>query len=480
MLKKSIRRSKLAFLSSKTHASAVKMTFILGENMTHCTITFHLGTEYHKQHNERDPKICDREKHINPHGVHENWINDDIRTKYDELFGDALKEYNAKQKQPCRRITDYYEHIKNSKQANVAYECIVGFYGKDEDTLQDNPIPKEECKAMLNEYLDKFIKDNPNLCVIGAYYHDDELGKSPHLHLDFIPIAKGKKNGLKLKNALDQALIQQGYKSHSKSATAQQVFTETQRSELEKIANRYNTSVIKGTSHGRKHFETETYKKVVRSANLKLAELGKEQGFKNKLLKTKGRKIKELAIENEALKLGVTKQQEEIENEREKIKQEKTQNDLKNLKWQEDLKNKELWQKSKGYPTIEKLENQLETEREEHKKEIEQLKQEKQFEIKQLKEDKSHYLHKSNNLSIELRKYEEENALLNYELNELKEDIYKLYKKLTHIFQTQIIEQFAKLFSSAIKKDRDLKEREEQELEQRFKKLREQSRGRSR
>lgn len=38
-----------------------------------------------------------------------------VRDAYEQLFGQALAEYNAKQKQPCRRIHDYYDHICSGK-----------------------------------------------------------------------------------------------------------------------------------------------------------------------------------------------------------------------------------------------------------------------------------------------------------------------------------------------------------------------------
>ena len=40
----------------------------------------------------------------------------DIREIYHELFDKSLEEYNAKQKRKDRRISDYYEHIRTSKQ----------------------------------------------------------------------------------------------------------------------------------------------------------------------------------------------------------------------------------------------------------------------------------------------------------------------------------------------------------------------------
>ena len=48
----------------------------------------------------------------------------DIHDAYQELFGKALEEYNAKQKRKDRRIMNYYEHIRTSKQEKLFYEVI--------------------------------------------------------------------------------------------------------------------------------------------------------------------------------------------------------------------------------------------------------------------------------------------------------------------------------------------------------------------
>lgn len=40
------------------------------------------------------------------------FIKEDIKQAYEKVFGEALKEYNEKQKKKSRRIDDYYEYIK--------------------------------------------------------------------------------------------------------------------------------------------------------------------------------------------------------------------------------------------------------------------------------------------------------------------------------------------------------------------------------
>ena len=59
-------------------------------------------------------------KNVDGERVQDNitYCRQDIREKYDELFGQALAEYNARQKQASRRIPDYYEHLKKSSKAD--------------------------------------------------------------------------------------------------------------------------------------------------------------------------------------------------------------------------------------------------------------------------------------------------------------------------------------------------------------------------
>ena len=58
------------------------------------------------------------------------------------------------------------------------------------------------------QYVKGFEERNPNLKLIGAYIHMDEA--SPHLHLDYIPVAKGYTRGLETRNSLDKAMEANG------------------------------------------------------------------------------------------------------------------------------------------------------------------------------------------------------------------------------------------------------------------------------
>ena len=230
--------------------------------MSNCTITFHLGTTLSQAHNVRDPKVTAKEPHIDPNGSHETLIHESVESAYKRLFDEALAEYNNKQKKPCRRIADYYEHIKGSKEHHAVYEAIIGFYGKNEYGKEStSAIERTDCTRMLKEYLKQFQAQNPQLIVVGAYIHADEEGKYPHMHLDFIPVANGQKNGLSKKVSLKGALQQQFKSTNFKfSSTAQEAWCDIQRKNLQELAQSQGHTVLTGVSGGRKHVHTKLYK----------------------------------------------------------------------------------------------------------------------------------------------------------------------------------------------------------------------------
>ena len=48
----------------------------------------------------------------------------DIKKVYHELFDNALERYNAKQKRSDRKIDNYYEKIRQSKQEKLFHEVF--------------------------------------------------------------------------------------------------------------------------------------------------------------------------------------------------------------------------------------------------------------------------------------------------------------------------------------------------------------------
>jgi hypothetical protein len=89
------------------------------------------------------------------------FVRQDARGAYEKLFADALTEYNTKQKQPCRRIADYYEHISEGKREEAFYEVIAQF--GDCESVPVGSETGEAAKRMLEEYMGRFGERNPNL-----------------------------------------------------------------------------------------------------------------------------------------------------------------------------------------------------------------------------------------------------------------------------------------------------------------------------
>lgn len=148
--------------------------------------------------------------------VIEERIEDNITYKkesledaYEHLFGDAIREYNERQKRNDRKIdgaSGYILKLKNSKNGEkIFYETVVQI-GNMQDCSVDSPEGKE-AKKILDDYMKTFQERNPNLYVFNAVMHLDE--KTPHLHIDYIPIAHNYKQGLKVRNSLDKALGEQ-------------------------------------------------------------------------------------------------------------------------------------------------------------------------------------------------------------------------------------------------------------------------------
>lgn len=151
-----------------------------------------------------------------------------IREAYHELFDAALEEYNAKQRRKDRRIPDYYEHIRTSKQEKLFYEVIFQI-GDMNDTPAGTP-EGDRAALILSEFYNKFVKENPHIHIFNAVIHMDEA--TPHLHIDFIPVATENKRGLSTKNSLSKALEQQGFKSEGKLNTCSKLWIDSEKQRL--------------------------------------------------------------------------------------------------------------------------------------------------------------------------------------------------------------------------------------------------------
>lgn len=216
-------------------------------------------------HNRRDYEKIGREipDNINSLMTHENVtiVDKDIRSAYREIFGEVLQEYNSRQKRSDRKIDDYYEHILKSKNGEKPFYEDVLQWGRMED-FRAEPQLREKAKECLVEYARTFEARNPNLKLIGAYVHMDEA--SPHLHLDYIPVAKGYKIGLQARNSLDKAMKQMGYTpvKESRKNNATKLWKENEREYFGELCRSKGLKVEAERSLGRKQFTVSEFKEA--------------------------------------------------------------------------------------------------------------------------------------------------------------------------------------------------------------------------
>ena len=175
------------------------------------TISFPKGRG-HLTHNNRD-FICNN---VVPERTAWNriYIQEPLKDAYEKCFGQALRDYNAAQKRKDRQKDDYLKEIENSgNKEKTFYENIVQIGKKtDAPVADENGVMTEEAKAaieVLDRYAKTFQERNPNLYLFNCVMHLDEA--TPHLHIDYIPVAHGYKNGMKTRNSLTKAFQQMGF-----------------------------------------------------------------------------------------------------------------------------------------------------------------------------------------------------------------------------------------------------------------------------
>lgn len=148
-----------------------------------------------------------------------------IEQAYDQLFGEALAAYNAKQKRKDRCIENYYEKIRQSKQEKPFYEVIFQIGNKDDMGAATGN--GELAASILDKFFHNFIKRNPQLHVFSAHLHLDEA--TPHLHIDFIPFISGSSRGLSTRVSLKQALAAQTIVGEGRSLTERDLWVQKEK-----------------------------------------------------------------------------------------------------------------------------------------------------------------------------------------------------------------------------------------------------------
>ena len=266
-------------------------------------------------HNSRAFKAKNVKEDYTRHNI--EYCNENIKAVYHELFDEALERYNAKQKRSDRKIDDYYEKIRTSRQEKLFHEVIFQIGNKDDMNARNEN--GELAKVILDEFMKEFPARNPNLRVFSAHLHMDE--ETPHLHIDFVPFVTGSKRGLDTRVSLKQALASQGFKGGTRQATEQSQWMEAEKRELAKVMERHGV-IWKQLGTHRKHLSVLDFEKQERE-----------------------REVQELAVQKEELSQAITEIQAAADSEK---------RDLQELQEQKAVMQKEILKMSSDKKLTEK------------------------------------------------------------------------------------------------------------------------------
>ena len=185
------------------------------------------------------------------------YCNDNLKQVYHEIFDEALAAYNAKKKKTRDKITDYYEHIRQGKQEKLFHEAIFQI-GNLEDCGCGSP-GGERAAAALKEFAESFRERNPHLRVFNMVLHMDEA--TPHLHVDFIPVATEQSRGLSTRVSMKQALKQQSFESQGRKQTEWNAWMDREKVALKEIAQVHEFEII-SLGGGRPHMDLPQYREA--------------------------------------------------------------------------------------------------------------------------------------------------------------------------------------------------------------------------
>lgn len=196
-----------------------------------------------------------------------DYCNESIKKVYHELFDEALARYNAKQTRADRKIENYYEKIRSSKQEKPFHELILQI--GDKENMGAESENGQLARQVLDEYYRGFQERNPQLRVFSAHLHLDEA--TPHLHIDFVPFTTGSKRGLDTRVSLKQALAAQGFKGGSRGDTEWSQWVLSEKEQLAAVMERYGIEWEQKGTH-EKHLSVLDYKKQQRTEEIERLE----------------------------------------------------------------------------------------------------------------------------------------------------------------------------------------------------------------
>ena len=253
------------------------------------------GSVTHNSRNFTAENVDSERTHLNI-----DYCNEPIKKVYHEMFDEALKQYNDKQKRKDRKIADYYKHIESGKQEKLFHEIIFQIGNKDDMSATGEYA--ELARTILDEYYQGFQERNSYLRVFSAHLHMDEA--TPHIHIDFVPFTTGSNRGLETRVSLKQALANQGFKGNGRGDTEWNRWILSEKKVLAQIMERHGIEWEQKGTH-EQHLSVLDYKKQERAKEV--AELNRE--IEEKQLEVKGLKATVEKIEEAKEILGDVEKQ---------------------------------------------------------------------------------------------------------------------------------------------------------------------------
>lgn len=237
------------------------------------------GSVNHNSRKFRAENVDGERTHLNV-----DYCNEDIRKVYHEMFDEALKRYNEKQTRADRKIENYYEKIRNSKQEKPFHELILQI--GDKENMSAEGENGELARQILDEYYHDFQERNPQLRVFSAHLHMDEA--TPHLHIDFVPFTTGSKRGLDTRVSLKQALAAQGFRGGTRGDTEWNQWIQSEKEQLATVMERHGIEwEHKGTHE--QHLSVMDFKKQERQKEV--AALDEQIATKKDEAKSLGKRV---------------------------------------------------------------------------------------------------------------------------------------------------------------------------------------------
>lgn len=122
-----------------------------------------------------------------------NDLVEDVKNLYLQEFENARLEYNEKQTRNDRKIENYFDHISNNSNRDLACELIIEL-GDMEFWKDKNNFYKYKMIQVFNEQIEALQKIIPDFKLANCVIHFDET--SPHLHIVGVPVKEGYKKGM--------------------------------------------------------------------------------------------------------------------------------------------------------------------------------------------------------------------------------------------------------------------------------------------